>query len=138
MRAQAKERAATPLAPDQQAAIARITDKYMEKALSIVTIDEMLDDMTVIYQRHVSRSDVEAMTAFYSSPAGQHFLDAQPVIMREYMPLVMTRVQERSKILADEQTKEMEELTGSHVGGNVMLPHLLAPPPPPPPPPPAK
>ena len=115
--AQAKEGAANlpggSLTPDRQAAIAKITDKYLEKAFNIVSIDELLDDMTAIYQRHVSRSDVDAMIAFYSSTAGQHLLDAQPVIMQEYMPVVMKRVQERSKVLADEQTKEMEELTRS-------------------------
>jgi len=29
----------------------------------------MLDDMTVVYQRHVSSTDVDALIAFYSSPA---------------------------------------------------------------------
>jgi hypothetical protein len=117
MNAQAQETAAKhsgdSFTPDQQAAIAKVEDKYMEKALNIVTLDELLDDMTTIYQRHLSRSDVDAFIAFFSSPAGQHMLDAQPAIMQEYMPVVMNRVQERSKKLADEQTREMEELIKS-------------------------
>jgi hypothetical protein len=130
--AQTKERAGKlgggSLTADQQAAIAKISDKYMQKAFNLFTIDELLDDMAGVYQRHISRSDVEAMIAFYSSPAGQHLLDAQPVILKEYMPVVMQRVQERSKALGEEESKEMEEVTGSHMGNM-----LVTPPPPPPP-----
>jgi hypothetical protein len=134
--AQIKDRAGklgSSLTVDQQAAIAKISDKYMQKAFNLFTIDELLDDMAGIYQRHISRSDVDAMIAFYSAPAGQHLLDAQPVILKEYMPVIMQRVQERSKALTAEEAKEMEEVTGSHMGQM-----LDAPPPPPPPPQPAK
>ena len=127
--AQIKDRAGklgSSLTADQQAAIAKISDKYMQKAFNLFTIDELLDDMAGIYQRHISRSDVDAMIAFYSAPAGQHLLDAQPVILKEYMPVIMQRVQERSKALTAEEAKEMEEVTGSHMGQM-----LDAPPPPP-------
>jgi hypothetical protein len=137
IRAQIKEKAdkvpSGSLTADQQAAIAKISDKYLQKAFNLFTIDELLDDMAGIYQRHVSRSDVDAMIAFYSSPAGQHLLDAQPVILKEYMPVIMQHVQERSKALGEDEAKEMEEITGSHMGRI-----LVAPPPPPPPPQPAK
>ncbi len=72
--------------------------------------DEMVADMTVLYQQHLSRDDVDGMIAFYSSPAGQHLLDAQPLIAREYMPIVMTRVTERSKAMMKEMMKEMAEI----------------------------
>jgi hypothetical protein len=101
------------MTPEQQAAADKMMGRYMEKALNILTVDEMLDDMTAIYQRHMSRSDVDAFIAFYGSPAGQHLLDEQPAIMREYMPVVMKRVQERSKTLTDEMTKDMEEFLKS-------------------------
>ncbi|MGB8260623.1 MAG: DUF2059 domain-containing protein [Terracidiphilus sp.] len=113
--AQSKELAAKMPAgyqptPEQQAARNKLLTRYMEKAMTIYTVDEMLDDMTAVYQRHLTRTDVDAFIAFYSSPAGQHLLDAQPVIMREYMPVVMQRVRERSRALTDEMNKEMDEL----------------------------
>jgi hypothetical protein len=132
MNAQARDEAAKlpegSLTPERQAAIAKVTEKYMEKAFNLITIDELLNDLATIYQHHLSRSDVDGLIVFYSSPTGQHLLDAQPAIMQEYMPVVMKRVQERSKTLADEQTKEMEEVTGARMG------QILATPPPPPPP----
>jgi hypothetical protein len=108
-----KLRGGGSLTPEQQAAVDKLQSQFMKKAFDIYTIDEMLDDMTGLYQRHLSRSDVDAFIAFYSSPAGQHLLDQQPAIMQEYMPIVMKRVQERSKILADEMAKEMEEIIKS-------------------------
>lgn len=113
MRTQFKEMAAKApggeaLKPEQQEALEKILNRYMEKAINIFTIDEMIDDMSGLYQRHLSRSDVDAFIAFYSSPAGQHLLDEQPVIMQEYMPLVMKRAQERTKTLTEELTAELD------------------------------
>ena len=42
------------------------------------------------------------------SPAGQHILDAQPIIMREYMPVEMAHVLNRSKRLASQMRQDME------------------------------
>jgi hypothetical protein len=113
MRTQFKEMAAKApggeaLKPEQQEAMEKILNRYMEKAINIFTIDEMIDDMSGLYQRHLSRADVDAFIAFYSSPAGQHLLDQQPVIMQEYMPIVMKRAQERTKSLTEELTAELD------------------------------
>jgi hypothetical protein len=87
-----------------------LMDKFMDRAMHMYTVDEMLADMTPIYQRHISKEDVEAFIAFFSSSSGQHLLDQQPLIAREYMPVVMSRVQEKTKALTDEMKKEMDEL----------------------------
>lgn len=112
MRTQFKELAAKApggeaLKPEQQEAMEKVLNRYMEKAINIFTIDEMIEDMTGLYQRHLSRADVDAFIAFYSSPAGQHLLEQQPVIMQEYMPMVMKRAQERTKTLTEELTAEL-------------------------------
>lgn len=122
---------ATQPTADQQAAIDKLMNKYMEKALSIYPLDEMIDDAVTVYQRHVSRSDVDAYIAFYSSPPGQHLLDAQPVIMHEYMPMVMQRVEERSKELNDEMVKDLQDYLKTQMPA--AAPVLVSPPPPPPP-----
>jgi len=98
------------LTPEQRAAMEKVMNKYVEKAMDLYPPDEMVADMTVLYQQHLSRDDVDGMIAFYSSPAGQHLLDAQPLIAREYMPIVMSRVTERSKAMMKEMMKEMAEI----------------------------
>ncbi len=94
MREQLKTRSAVAggakITAEQRAAMEQISHKYLEKAMNIYSIDEMISDMTSIYQGYLSREDVDGMIAFYSSSAGQHLLDAQPKIAQEYMPLVMS------------------------------------------------
>ena len=101
------------LTPEKQAALDKVMNRFLEKAISIYTVDEMLDDMAGIYQRHFTREDVNAYIAFYSTPAGQHLLQLTPVIVQEYMPVVMQRVQERSKALTDEMSKEIADVLRS-------------------------
>jgi len=98
---------------EKQAALDQLMSKYMKKATEMYTVDEMLDDMAAIYQRHLSRSDVDAFIVFYGSPAGQHMLNEQPAILQEYMPLATKRVQERSKVLTDEMVQDMDDFIKS-------------------------
>ena len=95
---------------EQQQASMNVESKFMEKVVDLYTSDEMIADMEGIYQKHLTRSDVDGIIAFYSSPAGQHMLDMAPVIMQEYMPLMMQRTQERIKPLIEEMSKEMESI----------------------------
>jgi hypothetical protein len=94
---------------EQREKMQAIMNKYVGKAMDLYPTDEMLTDMTGIYQKHLSRDDVEGLIAFYSSPAGQHLLDAQPVIAQEYMPMVMGKVGQRSQAMTKEMMKEMAE-----------------------------
>ena len=108
---QLTEKGGNAPSPEQQAATEKVMGKFMEKAMNIVTIDEMLDDMATVYQRHFTRYDIDDFITFYHSPAGQHLLEQQPVIMKEYMPLVMKRAQERTKTLSEELIKDLGEAT---------------------------
>lgn len=101
------------LTAQQRAAIDRILHKYVDKAMDLYPIDEMVEDMTVIYQKYLTREDVDAMIAFYGSSTGQHLLDAQPKIAQEYMPIVMQRASERMKSLTAEMMKDMATLKES-------------------------
>jgi hypothetical protein len=98
---------------EQQQASMNVESKFMEKVVDLYTSDEMIADMEGIYQKHLTRSDVDGIIAFYSSPAGQHMLDMAPVIMQEYMPMMMQRTQERIKPLMDEMSKELEAIVKS-------------------------
>lgn len=101
------------LSSEERAALGKIVTGAMQEATTIYPIDEMLSDAIPIYQRHISRTDADALIAFYSSPAGQHILDAQPVILREYMPIVMTRMVNRSQHLTDQMIRDMDNAVKS-------------------------
>ncbi|HEU5350425.1 MAG TPA: DUF2059 domain-containing protein [Terracidiphilus sp.] len=100
---------AKQLTPEQQAALDKLMDKYMQQAMQVYPTDEMLSDATSIYRRHMTRADADAYIAFYSSPPGQHLLDAQPQIMKEYMAVVMQKMQERSKNLYGGLSEDLKE-----------------------------
>lgn len=102
-----------PLSARQQAALDKLSAKYLQKATSLYPSEEMIKDAMTVYQRHMSRSDAEAYIAFYSSPPGQHLLDAQPVIMKEYMPVVSGKVQTRTKELYAEMAQDLHEFMKS-------------------------
>jgi hypothetical protein len=101
------------LTPEQQARLSDLMSKYIQKAMTVYSAEDMIDDMTVVYQRHLTGTDVDAMIAFYGSPAGQHLLDAQPSIMKEYMPIVMTRQQKATAGLTAEMEKDIADFTKS-------------------------
>ncbi len=106
------------LTPEQQAALDKLMTKYIEKAQDIYPVDQMMEDAMAVYQRHMSRSDVDAYIAFYSSPPGQHLLDAQPVILKEYVPVAMQRVQERSKELYAQMAVDVQEFIKTEMPAN--------------------
>lgn len=105
--------AGTKLTPEQREGMEKVMNKYVQKAMDLYPADEMLTDMTTIYQRHLSKDDVDGLIAFYGSPAGQHLLDAQPMIAQEFMPIVMGKVSERSQAMTKEMMKEMSAFTPS-------------------------
>jgi hypothetical protein len=100
----------TTMSPEQQEAFAKIMSKYMERIMTIATSDDILSDMGAIYKRHLTGADIDGAIAFYSSPAGEHFVNAVPVIMQEFMPAVMHRTQERIQPMIDEMSKEMMQI----------------------------
>jgi uncharacterized protein len=100
------------LTDDQKAARDQITKKYFELAEKVYPTDEMLNDMVVVYQRHLTRVDVDGILAFYRSSAGQHLVEAQPVMAKEVMPMVMTKMEGRSKDLVNRYKKELNDAIG--------------------------
>jgi uncharacterized protein len=62
--------------------IARL-DAQSDELLKGMPIDGMLEDMIPVYQKHLSKSDVNAMVGFYSSPTGRKILQEMPSMTAE-------------------------------------------------------
>lgn len=60
-------------------------DKICDSLFASLPLDDMIEAIVPIYQKHLTKSDLEAVTAFYSSPAGQKILKELPAIMSESM-----------------------------------------------------
>ena len=67
-------------------AIAESTGRYMQELTTkIFSVDELLEAIVPIYQRHLTHADVQSIIAFYSSPPGQKVLKEMPTMMAEAM-----------------------------------------------------
>ena len=75
-----------------EAELARI-DSASEDLIKKLPVDEMLNDMVPIYQRHFTKSEIDALVVFYSSPPGQKFLHEMPAVTAETMRAVYPRIQ---------------------------------------------
>lgn len=67
--------------PEQLAKV----DELFVGTFKDLPIDEMMDAIVPIYQKHLTKADLAAATAFYSSPAGQKILKETPAITSEAM-----------------------------------------------------
>lgn len=107
------------LSEKQKADLAKLQAELFDKIMSPEFVNTYLSMMIPIYQAHFNKSDVDQIITFYSSPAGQKFVNEQPLIVQEIFPKVMpmmqqhmqdvmkeTKFEERMKaIFADDQSK---------------------------------
>lgn len=82
-------------------------DHQSEDLIKNFPMDEMLSDMIPVYERHFTKSDIDALTVFYGSPAGQKFLHEMPAVTAETMQAVYPRIQ----AAVDTALKRSEERT---------------------------
>jgi uncharacterized protein len=68
-------------------------DRESEDLIKNFPWDELLDDMVPIYQRHFTKTDIDSLTVFYSSPAGQKLLHEMPAVTAETMRSAYPRMQ---------------------------------------------
>ena len=87
-------------------------DQLMDNMVKDMPLDDMLSDMIPIYQKHLTRADVDAMSAFYSSATGQKILREMPAMASESMQASYPRMQvmtEKIVTRAQEMAKEEQE-----------------------------
>jgi hypothetical protein len=71
--------------PDATAEQLAKVDHLFDDIFKTLPIDEMVNAIVPIYQKHLTKADLTAITAFYSTPAGQKILKEMPAIMSEAM-----------------------------------------------------
>ena len=103
MRQQIRER--NPKITDEELAE---LDQDAEEMWKNFPVDQMLEDAVPVYQKHLTKTDVDAMISFYSSPTGRKLLREMPAIMSEgmqamypdiqkHMDAAMQRIEEKAR-----------------------------------------
>ena len=84
-------------------------DNMMQETMKDFPVDALLEDMIPVYAKHLTHTDVEAMTTFYSSPTGQKLLREMPDMTSESMQVAYARMEKQMETLmqkADQLSKD--------------------------------
>lgn len=81
--------------------------KMMDDSIKSFPWDEMIDSMIPVYQKHLTKGDVDAMVAFYSAPTGQKLLREMPQIMAEAMQNMMPMMRRQMEAMQQRMQKEV-------------------------------
>ena len=92
--------------PEQLAKV----DKMFDTLFAALPMDEMIDAIVPIYQKHLTKADLAAVTAFYSSPSGQKILKELPSIMSESMQAGGAIGQRALAAKGEELDRQLDEL----------------------------
>jgi uncharacterized protein len=80
-------------------------NKMMDDMMKSFPWDEMVEAMVPVYQKHLTKGDVDALVAFYSTPTGQKLIKQMPEItgeaMQQTIPLMRKSI--------DAMTQRMQE-----------------------------
>lgn len=66
--------------------------------------------MIPVYQKHLSKGDVDAMAAFIPQPSGQKLLKEMPVMMGEAMQLMMPMMRKQIDSMTEQVQKEVASI----------------------------
>lgn len=90
--------------------------KTMGALIQGMPVDEITEAMIPAYQKHFTKSEIEAMNTFYSSPIGQKVLQELPAVMQEgaqaAMPIMSKYLGQWNERMQQE-LKEMEKTSPS-------------------------
>jgi hypothetical protein len=92
--------------PEQINSVNAIVDDEFKK----IGMEDLIQDVVPIYQKHLSRSDVEAVIRFYSSPVGQKIRREQPAMARESLQATAAGQRGKMELLLAKLDLRIEQL----------------------------
>jgi len=95
-------------------------NKVMDGMFKDMPWDQMISAMIPAYQKHLTKGDLDAIIAFYSTPSGQKLRREMPVmtaesmqammpIMEDYMQKVQGRIQEQAMAMVKKSEKTQNQ-----------------------------
>jgi uncharacterized protein len=84
-------------------------DAMMKESMKDFPVDAMLQDVIPVYQKHLTKTDVEAMSTFYSSATGRKLLREMPEMTSESMEAAYARVQKHMEATMNRLEQMMKE-----------------------------
>jgi hypothetical protein len=85
-------------------------DALVEEMFRHVSVNDMVQDMIPVYQKHLTRRDINAVIAFYSTPIGQKLIRELPDMTQEAMQLASRRMQESLEQPAQQVDERIQQM----------------------------
>lgn len=85
-------------------------NKMMDELMKAYPWEEMLQAMVPVYQKHLTKGDVEALIAFYGTSTGQKLLRELPAITAEAMQVMMPLLRKQVDALNEQVQEEIAHL----------------------------
>jgi uncharacterized protein len=104
------------LPPDAEEKMNKMYDDMLKNA----PLDDMLDAMEPVYEKHFTKGDIDALIAFYSTPVGhkmlvelpaitQEAMQASSGIIRKYMDQTMQQVQDQIAQMVKDSARDSKK-----------------------------
>jgi hypothetical protein len=74
-------------------------------------VDRILGDMVPVYQKHLTKSDLESVVVFYSSPVGKKLMQEMPAMTEEAMQIASSRIQEDNEAIMRRLEERIEKMS---------------------------
>ena len=95
--------------PEQLQKVSQAAAQYMQEVTKLVPAQEILDSTVPVYQQYLTRSDILAITEFYSSASGQKLVKNMPAMVTDIMQASQALIQKHQpelQALAEKVAKE--------------------------------
>jgi hypothetical protein len=95
-------------------------NKMMDDTMKAFPWDEMLESMVPVYQKHLTKGDIDAIVAFYSAPTGQKLLREMPAMMAEAMESMTPILRNQMDAMTERMQVEIAQMlkeSGAKPGG---------------------
>jgi hypothetical protein len=101
-------------------------NKNLDQSLKAFPVDEVLDAMVPIYQKHWTKGDVDNMIAFYSTATGQKLLNEMPQTMAEGMQAMRPIMEKHMETMRQQIQQQVAELKKEQNRGRATKPERLS------------
>ena len=95
--------------PMQLHKVAQIASKSFQSSLSVVSVDELIDVIIPVYQKHLTHADMQGILAFYNSPPGKKYLKEQPAMQAESMQALQPVIRKHMPAMQAAADKAVQE-----------------------------
>lgn len=91
-------------------------NKIMDESIKAYPWEEMLQAMVPVYQKHLTKGDVDALIAFYGTSTGQKVLRELPAITAEAIQAMMPLVRKHIDAMNDQVQDEIARIRNESRG----------------------